>query len=348
MEARQFNSPPPPVAPSSTPTAAPALTQSNAVGSITTSPVTVPASTSMSLVILTESISGSGPSGPHSILSGSDIPETYASGDPTPIPPSDSLLLTSTLTSSISLASGSTQATAKSSGGGGLRYGAKLAVIIVPTLVVLALIPIIYICYIHRRYKKRRESVLPEVRQQPREAALLHAHHPSHDCVSLSTTPFTDSERAKEPSVEATWERHIEDTSRAPSPVLPSPSRPAFHVQEQWPLSGPLPEPPPPPPKNTERIDDDDDPVRPPSSNYGSRQAMLPRPPSEHEDVVSPQEEGYEREAAIANRQSDAVSELSFDSRSRRHRTKSMDGESFISAMDEEPVHDPMPTRHVL
>ena len=75
---------------------------------------------------------------------------------------------------------------------------------------------------------------------------------------------------------------------------------------------------------------------------------MLPRPPSEHEEVVSPQDQGYDHEAAMKHRQSDAVSELSYDSRSRRHRTKSMDGESFISAMDEEPVHDPMPTRRVL
>ena len=75
---------------------------------------------------------------------------------------------------------------------------------------------------------------------------------------------------------------------------------------------------------------------------------MLPRTPSEHDALVSPQEQGFDHDLAIKNRQSDAVSELSFDSRSRKHRTKSMDGESLVSAMEEEPVHDPMPARHIV
>ena len=262
----------------------------------------------------------------------------------TPTAARTSSLTTSISSSSLPSATGTAQSTAQPAGGGGLSYGAKLAAIIAPTLVVLALIPIIYICYIHKRYKKgRRESTMPEVRQQPPETTLLHAHHPSHDSVSLPT-PFTDTERANEPSTGLAWDHHQEETSRAPSPVLPSPSRHTFQAPEQWPLKGPLPEPPPPPPKDIE----DDDSLRRPSSSYGSRQAMLPRPPSEHEEVVSPQQRSFDHDPAIRNRQSDAVSELSYDSRSRRHRTKSMDGESFISAMDEEPVHDPMPARHIV
>ena len=100
---------------------------------------------------------------------------------------------------------------------------------------------------------QRRESARPEVRQQPPETSHLRAHHPSHESVSLPT-PFTDTERANEPSTVSNWDHHQEEASRARSPVLPSPwsSRHIFQAPEQWPLMGPLPERPPTPPKDIE------------------------------------------------------------------------------------------------
>ena len=160
----------------------------------------------------------------------------------------------------------------------GMPFGTKMAAILVPVLVVVALIPIIWLLVVRRRSKKRdsRHSI-PEKRP-PTETQLLPPRHSPVPSLTLPS-PFSDSERIRSGSLGVYDVRQsLEDRARSgslgigmydrpqsgrasselergPSPTLPSPSVPAFrpphshtashNTTDSWPLpaTGSLPSP---------------------------------------------------------------------------------------------------------
>ncbi|KAL9121345.1 MAG: hypothetical protein Q9187_002097 [Circinaria calcarea] len=199
--------------------------------------------------------------------------------------------------------------------------GRKIAAILVPVLVLLAIIPILYICYLRRR-SKRDLRALPELHLPP-ETQLLESRHNS---ISL-TSPFSDTERIRSNSLGLS-DRPSSETSRAPSPILPSPSIPTFHVRESWPLSSSKALPDPPLAYNPHSSN-----LRPPSSTH-SRVSSVSRS-SSYAGTGTERDRGTPQNP-FANRASDTVSELSFDQGSQGRRTRDLDELSFVSAVDSE------------
>ncbi|MCJ1314540.1 hypothetical protein MMC25_008222 [Agyrium rufum] len=279
---------------------------------------------------------------------------TFAPGSPssTPIVTSDTASSLVVITSSPIPSATSTSSASSTSKSSGLDT-TKIIAIVVPIVVVVAIIPLLYLWYIRRRFRKNRESMIGEKQQTPSPPP--EKEHLRSDSANSMTLPTTFQERDRvtsEALMAGNWDQrseyktephaHEEDQSRAPSPVLPSPSMPTFRHQEQWPLTAPLPEPP-------AIYRHDDNSIRAPSSHYGSQTALRPSestPRVSEDRMVSPQDEIFEPDLTIPptnTRMSDAISELSFDSRSRRHRTKSLGELSAVSALEEDELHEPEP-----
>ena len=216
----------------------------------------------------------------------------------------------------------------------GFSFGAKMAAILVPILVVLALIPILYLFYLNRRHRRERQEA--EEPRVPTETRLLD-HSSRHNSISVQS-PFIDSERTRSSSL-GVADRPSSEILRVPSPTLPSPSMPVFRTQEAWPLTAPLPEPPSQyntrdtalhmsPPASAPRPHNTT--LRPPSSNYGGLSPQPRSPNALTQGNISTHDLGL----ATRNRDSDAVSEMSFDPDADRRRPKrDTDALSFVSAL---------------
>ena len=206
------------------------------------------------------------------------VPASATIGGPKTTPPvQQSPTLSNVVVTQFTTLPASTPTSQPSTEEGGMPFGTKLAVILVPILVVLALIPIIWFVYVHRRNRKRdrkitsREEKRPPTETQP----LRHSPGPSLTLPS----PFSDSERIRSGSlgvydVRQSLEERARSNSlgigiydresnarasseleRGPSPTLPSPSIPTFHTtrttgtshksNDSWPLpaTGNLPSP---------------------------------------------------------------------------------------------------------
>ncbi|MCJ1387409.1 hypothetical protein MMC18_000252 [Xylographa bjoerkii] len=214
--------------------------------------------------------------------------------------------------------------------------GAKIAAILVPVLVVLGLIPILYLFYLSRRNKRRRQLGTPELRMPPTETQLLQSnsqHNSRHNSISLPS-PFTDKERWQSGSL-SVLERPDSEIQRAPSPTLPSPSLPVFRTQEAWPLTAPLPEPP--PTYSSEKNSPNHSPnhshnitLRAPTPNV-----IGPTPQPRSAALTEANMSSHDLEVPLKNnRESDVVSEMSFrQSTGRRRLERDADEVSFVSAL---------------
>jgi hypothetical protein len=232
-------------------------------------------------------------------------------------------------------ASSTVAAPAATTTNNGLSFGAKMAAILVPILVILALIPIIYLIWLSRRNRKRDQQEVPELRFPPETRQLVSNSRRNSESLP---SPFADSPGTRSGSL-GVIERPSSEILRIPSPTLPSPALPSFRYQEQWPLVAPLPEPlrpkPPPKPIGPTAV------VRPPSSEYGGNSPQLKQLPA-RPTVVPPRKElniSSQRLHQPGNRDSDAVSELSFEQgTSKRRSRKDPDELSLVSALSPDEI----------
>ncbi|MCJ1475441.1 hypothetical protein MMC13_004103 [Lambiella insularis] len=249
---------------------------------------------------------------------------------------------TSTPAAAPAAASASSSAAPVTSTDSGLN-GAKIAAILVPILVVLALIPVVYLCYLRRRNKRLNRPITPELRLPPTETRLLRSNS-RNNSISLpspfsdkdriqSTTPFSDKARIQSVAT-TTYERPESEIQRVPSPTLPSPSLPVFRTQEAWPLTAPLPDIPEPPPS-----------YGPPAASHNASHSVTLRAPTPSYARAIPQEQSPPLTEANMNshdlivpsrnnRESDVVSEMSFtQSTGRRRSERDADEVSIVSAL---------------
>ncbi|MCJ1408365.1 hypothetical protein MMC19_002440 [Ptychographa xylographoides] len=288
------------------------------------------------------------------------VPNPLFTASPNPAISNPTITTTAAPTAQVIAASSTSSPSALSSdtsSNTGLSFGAKMAAILVPILVLLALVPIVYMFCLHRRNKRRR-SELPEL-YVPTETRLLEQPTSRHNSISLPS-PFSDKERVRNtdslgmfghsdtkyqraPSPRdpvdsmGTFDRPDSEVQRAPSPTLPSPSMPVFRTQEAWPLTAPLPEPPPAYGSHNPVMAHNPT-LRPPSSNYGQPSSQA-RSPGFLEVNMSSHDLGV----PSRHRDSDAVSEMSFEQGSGRRRSRrDSDEVSFVSALspnDAPPSH---------
>jgi hypothetical protein len=301
-------------------------------------------------------------------------------------------------TTSASAAQAATDGAA-SSGDGGLPFGTKMAAILVPTLVFLALIPIAYFIWLHRRNKKRDREAMrnhsPQLHGPKSEAGLLSSRDNS-----MSLLPaFKDSDRIKSGALgvfEMTPELERLRTNsdppatglaqnrgrlntreasaeRGPSPTLPSPSIPNFPLpraverpaESSWPLpAAPNPSGPPPyslqhpalrgpPPAQLNK-------ARPTIPNVGEPRGLrIPTPEASVVPGVRSDSPGFNFGLGEAHggdtptatqaprtftkkRESDAISEMSYDPRTPRRRQSGRDTDemSMVSALDPDDEKD--------
>lgn len=208
----------------------------------------------------------------------------------------------------------------------GLSFGAKMAAILVPILVILALLPIIYLLYLRRRHKREEQ----EAQERPFPPETKHLVSDSRRNSTSLPSLFVDNSGTRSGSL-GIINRPSSEILRVPSPTLPSPSLPVFRAQESWPLSeAPLPEPPSSHASSQDFITHKTS-LRPPSSNYGVPSPQLRPPPSPlSESNMSSQDLRHPPN----NRQSDAVSEMSFDQEPRGLRPgRDVDTLSMVSAL---------------
>lgn len=208
----------------------------------------------------------------------------------------------------------------------GLGFGAKMAAILVPILVILALLPIIYLLYLRRRHKLDEQ----EAQERPFPPETKHLVSDSRRNSTSLPSLFVDSNGTRSGSL-GIINRPSSEILRVPSPTLPSPSLPVFRAQESWPLSeAPLPEPPSSHASSQNFITHNAT-LRPPSSNYGvpSPQPRPPPSPLSESNMSS-----HDLRHPPSNRQSDAVSEMSFDQGPRGLRPgRDADTLSMVSAL---------------
>lgn len=207
----------------------------------------------------------------------------------------------------------------------GLEFGPKMAAILVPILVVLALIPIIYLVYLRRRHKREEQEAQERPFQPETKLLVSDSRRNSTSLPSL----FVDNNGTRSGSL-GIINRPSSEILRVPSPTLPSPSLPAFRAQESWPLSeAPLPEPP--SSHASQNFITHNSSLRPPSSNYGVPSPQLRPPPS---PLTETNMSSHDLRQPPSNRQSDAVSEMSFEQEPSRLRPgRDADTLSMVSAL---------------
>lgn len=270
------------------------------------------------------------------------ISNPYFTGSPqTSLQSSTMATSTSTPVAVPATASASSTAAATSTDSG--LNGAKIAAILVPILVVLALIPIIYLCYLRQRNKRLNRLMTPELRLPPTETRLLQSNSRPNS-ISLpspfsdkdriqSTTPFSDKDRIQSVAT-TTYDRPESEIQRVPSPTLPSPSLPVFRTQEAWPLTAPLPDIPDPRPvygspaaslNASHNIT-----LRAPTPNHGRSTPQEPAAPLTESNMTSHDLIVPSRN----NRESDVVSDMSFNQGTGRQRSeRDADELSVVSAI---------------
>jgi len=220
--------------------------------------------------------------------------------------------------------------------------GTKMVAILVPILVVLGLIPIIYLLYIRHKSKRERRQA-PELRIPPETSPLNRSSHNSmgsrHNSIALPS-PFSDSERIQSgplgifdrPMLERPLSgRPSSELERVPSPTLPSPSMPTFRTQEAWPLPAE------PSALPVHPYESHFESFRPPSSQYGTPQT------AQFGESVHALSSSSAGSNPFRNRDSDAISEMSFNPNVRLERTKSrkdMDEVSMVSALSPDDGED--------
>ncbi|MCJ1249119.1 hypothetical protein MMC30_006342 [Trapelia coarctata] len=225
----------------------------------------------------------------------------------------------------VSITAPATSSPAAASTSNGLSFGAMMAAIIVPILVVLALLPIIYLLYLRRRHKREEH----EAQERPFPPETKHLVSDSRRNSTSLPSLFVDNNGTRSGSL-GIINRPSSEILRVPSPTLPSPSLPVFRAQESWPLSeAPLPDPP--SAHGSQTISNYNTTLRPPSSSYGAPSPQLRPPPSplSETDMSS-----HDLRHPPSNRQSDAVSEMSFEQEPRGLRPgRDADTLSMVSAL---------------
>jgi len=231
----------------------------------------------------------------------------------------------SSVTVIVSVTPTATSSPVAASADNGLSFGAKMAAILVPILVILALLPIVYLLYLRRRHKREEQ----EAQERPFPPETKHLVSDSRRNSTSLPSLFVDNNGTRSGSL-GIINRPSSEILRVPSPTLPSPSLPVFRAQESWPLSeAPLPDPP--SAYGSQIISNHNTTLRPPSSSYGALSPQLRPPPSplSESNITS-----HDLRHPPSNRQSDAVSEMSFEQEPRGLRPgRDADTLSMVSAL---------------
>ena len=270
------------------------------------------------------------------------------SHSPTPT----STLAPTTAIVTVSAVPAATSDQAAGSSDGGLSLPLKITAIVVPILAVLALIPIAYLFYLRRRHRRNSQNI-PELRVPMEQDPLKsHSRNNSHSSTSFPL-PFFDRERARSSSFGVADRPTSVESSRPPSPTLPSPSQPMFRNQEAWPLTSVLPDPPAAYDPHVTKPRADSGTLRPDSNTLGV-ESIIHRPmsasrPSSSTYTGTPVGPAFPAPNLAVNdsrdrfskRTSDAVSEMSVDPGTGRRRSdRSADEMSLVSALSPEEHED--------
>ena len=274
------------------------------------------------------------------------------SRSPTPASTSASTSAPTTAIVTVSAEPAATSGQAAGSSDGGLSLPLKITAIVVPILAVLALIPLAYLFYLRRRHRRRLQNI-PELRvPMEKDHLKSHSRNNSHSSTSFPS-PFFDRERARSSSFGVADRPSSVESSRPPSPTLPSPSQPMFRNQEAWPLTSVLPDPPAAYDPHVTKPRADSGTLRPDSNTLGV-ESIIHRPtsasrPSSSAYTGTPLGPAFpapnlavnDPRDRSSNRTSDAVSEMSIDPGTGRRRSdRSADEMSFVSALSPDEHED--------